>query len=155
VIVYIDAHRERFGVEPICRALQFAPRTYWAAKARPVCERRQREDELRPEFVRVHRENFGVYGADKVWTQLNREGHRVARCTIERLMRDLGLGGAVRGNKHHTTITDQTAERPRDRVDRNFTAPAPNRLWVADLTYVRTWSGFVYVAFVTDACTRE
>jgi putative transposase len=154
VIAYIDAHRERFGVEPICRALQFAPRTYWAAKARPVSVRRRRDDALGPEIVRVHRENFGVYGADKVWAALNREGHRVARCTIERLMRDLGLQGAVRGKKHRTTIADGTAERPRDRVDRNFTAPAPNRLWVADLTYVRTWSGFVYVAFVTDVYSR-
>jgi putative transposase len=113
-----------------------------------------RDDELRLEIVRVHAENFGVYGADKVWAQLNREGHRVARCTIERLMRDLGLRGAVRGKKHRTTITDETAERPRDRVDRNFTAVAPNRLWVADLTYVRTWSGFVYVAFITDVYSR-
>jgi putative transposase len=154
VIAYIDAHRDRFGVEPICRVLQFAPRTYWAAKARPPCARARRDEELKPEIVRVHAENFGVYGADKVWAQLNREGQRVARCTIERLMRDLGLRGAVRGKKHRTTIADDTAERPRDRVDRNFTAPAPNRLWVADLTYVRTWSGFVYVAFITDVYSR-
>ncbi len=154
MIAYIDAHRDRFGVEPICRALQFAPRTYWAAKARPPCARRVRDDELRPEIVRVHAENYGVYGADKVWAQLNREGHRVARCTIERLMRDLDLRGAVRGKKHRTTIADETAERPSDRVDRNFTAVAPNRLWVADLTYVRTWSGFVYVAFITDVYSR-
>jgi putative transposase len=154
VIAYIDAHRERFGVEPICRALQFAPRTYWAAKARPPCARAGRDEELKPEIVRVHAENFGVYGADKVWAQLNREGHRVARCTVERLMRDLGLRGAVRGKPKRTTIADETAERPRDRVDRNFTASAPNRLWVADLTYVRTWSGFVYVAFITDVYSR-
>jgi putative transposase len=154
VIAYIDAHRERFGVEPICRALQFAPRTYWAAKARPVSVRCQRDEELGPEIGRVHRENFGVYGADKVWAQLNREGHRVARCTVERLMRELKLQGAVRGKKHRTTIADDVAVRPRDLVDRNFTAPAPNRLWVADLTYVRTWSGFVYVAFVTDVYSR-
>ena len=155
MIAYIDAHRERFGVEPICRALQFAPRTYFAAKARPrVSASSARDEVLKPEIVRVHAENFGVYGADKVWAQLNREGHRVARCTIERLMRDLGLRGAVRGKKHRTTIADEAVERPRDRVDRNFTAPAPNRLWVADLTYVRTWSGFVYVAFVTDVYSR-
>ncbi len=103
VIAYIDAHRDRFGVEPICRALQFAPRTYWAAKARPPCARARRDEELKPEIVRVHTENFGVYGADKVWAQLNREGVRVARCTIERLMRQLGLRGAVRGKKHRTT----------------------------------------------------
>jgi putative transposase len=154
VIAYIDAHRAKYGVEPICRALQFAPRTYWAAKARPVCARHQRDDALKPEIVRVHRENFGVYGADKVWAQLNREGHRVARCTIERLMRDLGLRGVVRGKKHRTTTSDETAARPRDLVERDFTAVAPNRLWVADLTYVRTWSGFVYVAFVTDVYSR-
>jgi putative transposase len=154
VIVYIDAHRDRFGVEPICRALQFAPRTYFAAKARPVSARHVRDEALKPEIARVHAENFAVYGADKVWAQLNREGQRVARCTIERLMRDLGLRGAVRGKKHRTTIGDDTATRPRDRVDRNFTAVAPNRLWVADLTYVRTWSGFVYVAFITDVYSR-
>jgi putative transposase len=154
VIAYIDAHRDQFGVEPICRVLQFAPRTYWAAKARPVSARHQRDEELRPEIMRVHRENFGVYGADKVWAQLNREGTRVARCTIERLMRELKLQGAVRGKRHRTTIADDLAARPRDLVDRNFTAVAPNRLWVADLTYVRTWSGFVYVAFVTDVYSR-
>jgi putative transposase len=154
VIAYIDAHRAKFGVEPICRALQFAPRTYWAAKARPCSARATRDAELRPEIVRVHAENYAVYGADKVWAQLNREGQRVARCTVERLMRDLGLQGAVRGKKHRTTIGDETAARPRDLVDRNFTAVAPNRLWVADLTYVRTWSGFVYVAFVTDVYSR-
>jgi putative transposase len=154
VIAYIDAHRDHFGVEPICRALQFAPRTYWAAKARPPCARDVRDAELRPEIVRVHAENYGVYRVDKVWAQLNREGHRVARCTIERLMRDLKLQGAVRGKRHRTTIADDLAARPRDLVDRNFTAVAPNRLWVADLTYVRTWSGFVYVAFVTDVYSR-
>jgi putative transposase len=116
--------------------------------------RRKRDEELKPAIARVHAENFGVYGADKVWAQLNREGVRVARCTIERLMRDLGLRGAVRGKPKRTTITDDTAQRPRDLVDRNFTATAPNRLWVADLTYVRTWSGFVYVAFITDVYSR-
>ncbi len=154
MIAYIDAHRATFGVEPICSALQFAPRTYWAAKARPDSARHVRDEVLRHEIVRVHRENFGVYGADKVWAQLNREGQRVARCTVERLMRDLGLHGVVRGKKHRTTVADDTAVRPRDLVDRNFTAAAPNRLWVADLTYVRTWSGFVYVAFVTDVYSR-
>jgi len=155
VIAYIDAHRDRFGVEPICRALQFAPRTYYAAKARPPSTRAVRDKELRPEIVRVHAENFGVYGAAKVWAQLNREGIRVARCTVERLMADLGLRGAVRGKPARTTIADDTAGRPRDLVDRQFAAAAPNRLWVADLTYVRTWSGFVYVAFVTDVFSRR
>ncbi len=155
MITYIDAHRGRFGVEPICRALQFAPRTYFAAKARPVSARAVRDAELRPLIERVHRENFGVYGAAKVWAQLNREGHRVARCTVERLMRDLGLRGAVRGKPHRTTTPDDAAGRPRDLVDRQFVAPAPNWLWVADLTYVRTWSGFVYVAFITDVFSRR
>jgi putative transposase len=154
VIALIDAHRATFGVEPICMALQFAPRTYHAAKARGPSLRRQRDAELKPEIVRVFRENFGVYGADKVWAQLNREQILVARCTIERLMRELKLHGAVRGKKHRTTVGDGLAVRPRDLVDRNFTAVAPNRLWVADLTYVRTWSGFVYVAFVTDVYSR-
>jgi putative transposase len=155
VIAYIDAHRARFGVEPICRTLQFAPRTYYAAKHRPASARAVRDAELRPEIVRVHRDNFGVYGAPKVWAQLNREGHQVARCTVERLMRELGLRGAVRGKPKRTTITDDAADRPRDLVDRQFVAPAPNRLWVADLTYVRTWSGFVYVAFITDVFSRR
>lgn len=155
MIAYIDAHRARFGVEPICTTLQFAPRTYYAAKARPVSARAVRDAELRPEIMRVHRDNFGVYGAPKVWAQLNREGHEVARCTVERLMRELGLRGAVRGKPKRTTISDDAADRPRDLVARQFVAPAPNRLWVADLTYVRTWSGFVYVAFITDVFSRR
>ena len=155
MIAYIDAHRDRFGVEPICTTLQFAPSTYWSAKRRPQSARSERDEALRAEIVRVHRENFGVYGAPKIWAQLNREGHRVARCTVERLMRDLGLRGAVRGKPKRTTIADDTIERPRDLVDRQFTATAPNRLWVADLTYVRTWSGFVYVAFITDVYSRR
>jgi len=97
----------------------------------------------------VHRENFGVYGVDKVWAQLNREGVRVARCTVARVMRDLGLRGVVRGKPKYTTVAGEAADRPRDLVDRTFVASAPNRLWVADLTYVRTWSGFVYVAFAS------
>jgi putative transposase len=155
VIAYIDAHRDRFGVEPICTALQFAPRTYYAAKARPTSARAQRDKALKTEIVRVHADNFGVYGAAKVWAQLKREGTQVARCTVERLMRELGLRGAVRGKPVRTTIGDDTADRPRDLVDRQFAAPAPNRLWVADLTYVRTWSGFVYVAFITDVFSRR
>src|SRR3954471_19270225 len=122
MIVFIDAQRERCGVEPICNVLQFAPSTYWSAKRRPACARAIRDEQLCREIARVHAENFAVYGADKVWAQLNREGHRVARCTVERLMRRLGLRGAVRGKKHRTTIADATTERPRDRVDRNFTA---------------------------------
>jgi putative transposase len=155
VIAYIEVHRDRFGVEPICRALQFAPSTYWSAKRRPPAARAVRDEELKVHIARVHAENFGVYGASKIWAQLNREGTRVARCTVERLMRDLGLQGAVRGRPRRTTIPDAAAERPRDLVDRQFHAEAPNRLWVADLTYVRTWSGFVYVAFITDVFSRR
>ena len=154
MIVYIDKHRSRFGVEPICSVLQFAPRTYYAAKARPLSARALRDAELKPQIARVHRDNFGVYGVDKVWAQLNREGVRVARCTVARLMRELGLRGVMRGKPKFTTIPGDAADRPRDLVDRSFVAGAPNRLWVADLTYVRTWSGFVYVAFITDVYSR-
>ena len=153
--MFIDAYRGRFGVEPICRVLQFAPSTYWSAKRRPRCARQVRDEELKPEVQRVYDENFGVYGAPKIWAQLNREGIRVARCTVERLMRDLGIQGAVRGKPKRTTIPDDAAARPADLVDRQFTAATPNRLWVADLTYVRTWSGFVYVSFVTDVFSRR
>jgi hypothetical protein len=154
VIAYIETNRHRFGVEPICSVLQFAPRTYCAAKARPLSARAVRDSELRPAVARVHRDNFGVYGVDKVWAQLNREGVRVARCTVARLMRELGLRGVVRGKPNHTTSAGAAADRPRDLVDRRFRAGAPNRLWVADLTYVRTWSGFVYAAFITDVYSR-
>ncbi len=143
---YIDQRRDRWGVEPICRALQFAPQTYYATKARPVSARAVRDAELCVEILRVYEENRRVYGADKIWTQLNREGIRVARCTVERLMRRLGIQGIRRGRRWKTTIPDELQARPSDLVDRNFTAPAPNRLWVADLTYVKTHSGFVYVA---------
>jgi putative transposase len=155
VIAYIDAHRAEFGVEPICRALQFAPRTYYAAKDPAGVGRSVRDETLKPEIVRVHADNFGVYGAAKVWAQLNREGIAVARCTVERLMRELGLRGAVRGKPVHTTAGDDAADRPRGLVDRQFSAAGPNRLWVADLTYVRTWSGFVYVAFIADVYSRR
>ena len=156
MIKFIDSHRHRFGVEPICRVLQFAPSTYWSAKRRPRCARSIRDEELKPEIRRVYEENFGVYGAPKVWAQLNREGITVARCTVERLMRDLGIQGAVRGKAKRTTIpADDPGSKPADLVDRQFTAAAPNRLWVADLTYVRTWSGFVYVSFVVDAFSRR
>jgi putative transposase len=155
VIAYIDAHRDRFGVEPICTALQFAPSTYWSAKGRARSARTVRDEALKAHIARVHAENFGVYGAPKIWAQLNREGISVARCTVERLMRDLGLRGAVRGRPRRTTVPAEAVERPRDLVDRQFRAEAPNRLWVADLTYVRTWAGFVYVAFITDVFSRR
>lgn len=143
---YIDQRRGVWGVEPICRALQFAPQTYYASKARPVSARAVRDAELCVEILRVYEENRRVYGADKIWMQLNREGTRLARCTVERLMRRLGIQGIRRGRRWKTTIPDELQARPSDLVDRNFTAPAPNRLWVADLTYVKTHSRFVYVA---------
>jgi transposase InsO family protein len=159
-VAYIDAHRDRFGVEPICRVLtehgcKIAPNTYWVAKKRPPSARALRDEELKPQILRVHSENLDVYGADKVWTQLNREGTRVARCTVERLMGELGLSGARRGKAYKvTTRSDDRQHRPRDLVDRDFTAPAPNRLWVADLTYVKTHVGWVYAAFIIDVFSR-
>ena len=144
---FIEAGRERFGVEPICRELQVAPSTYYAARRRRPSARRVRDEALKVKLRQVHAEHFGVYGARKVWHQLQREGIPVARCTVERLMRELGLSGVVRGKVLHTTAPDESAPRPADLVERDFRAPVPNRLWVADLTYVRTWSGFAYVAF--------
>lgn len=152
---YIDAHRERFGVEPICSVLQFAPQTYYAAAGRPASMRRQRDERLKVEIQRVFDEHRQVYGADKVWAQLNREGQRVARCTVERLMRELGLRGVVRGKTVRTTVGDTGVARPADLVDRQFRSTAPNRLWVSDLTYVKTHSGWVYVAFVIDVFSRR
>jgi len=151
---YIDAHRDRFGVEPICQTLQVAPSTYYAVKTRRPAVRRVRDAELQRDVSRVHRDNFGVYGVDKIWRQLRREGIAVGRDRVARLMRDLGLAGAVRGKKARTTVPGDVGARPADLVDRAFSAPAPNRLWVADLTYVSTWSGFVYTAFIVDAFSR-
>jgi len=151
---YIDTNRDRFGVEPICRVLQFAPATYYAVKNRPPSQRTMRNQDLKVDVRRVWEENRRVYGADKVWAQLNREGIRVARCTVERLMRSLEIAGVVRGKTVRTTWGDEAAGRPADLVDRQFRAEAPNRLWVADLTYVKTHSGWVYVAFVTDVFSR-
>jgi putative transposase len=154
MIAYIDAHRDRFGVEPICELLPIAPSTYHAAKRRPPSARALRDEELKAEIARVHAEHFGVYGARKVWRQLGREGVTVARCTVERLMRELHLQGVRRGKARRTTTPDGTTARPADLVDRDFSAQRPNQLWVADLTYVATWSGFVYVAFIIDAFSR-
>ena len=154
MIAYIDANRDRFGVEPICQVLPIAPSTYHAAKRRPLSARALRDQELKAEIARVHAEHFGVYGARKVWRQLHREGIAVARCTVERLMGGLGLEGVRRGKPRRTTTPDPTAARPADLVERDFSATRPNQLWVADLTYVATWSGFVYVAFVIDAFSR-
>jgi len=152
---FITEHKARWGVEPICRELQVAPSSYYAAIGRPISARRRRDEALRVAIRRVWEEHRRVYGADKVWAQLQREGIPVARCTVERLMRQLGLRGAVRGKPSvRTTIGDETSDRPLDLVARRFRAPAPNRLWVADLTYVKTHSGWVYVAFVVDVCSR-
>jgi putative transposase len=151
---FIDAHRERFGVEPICRELQVAPSTYYAARHRPASARRVRDEALKVKLRQLHSGQCDVYGARKAWRQLRREGIPAARCTVERLMRELGLRGTVRGKPHRTTIPDETAPRPADLVARHFQADRPDRLWVADLTYVRTWSGFVYVAFIIDAYSR-
>jgi putative transposase len=160
-VAFIDANRHRtsadglvWGVEPICRVLQVAPSTYYAARSRPPSERAVRDAELVGEIGRVHAENYSVYGADKVWAQLNREGIRVARCTVERLMRQQGLRGAVRGKTWVRTTLTGGEDRPADLVERQFRAPEPNRLWVADLTYVKTHSGWVYVAFVIDVYSR-
>ena len=161
MIRFIDMHRDQFGVELICRVLKDAvrgfltSRGYRAAKARPASARQLKDELLVPEVVRLHAENYGVYGARKVWLQLNREGIEVARCTVERLMQQLGLRGAVRGRVKRTTIGDPAAQRPQDLVQRKFAPAAPNRLWVADMTYVSTWSGWVYVAFVIDAYARR
>jgi putative transposase len=152
---FIDTNKKRWGVEPICRLVQFAPATYYAATTRPVSRRTTRDDDLKVAIGRVWKEHLGVYGADKVWAQLKREGQYVARCTVERLMRALGLRGVVRGKtKVRTTRGDEAAARPADLVKRQFRAPAPNALWVADLTYVKTHTGWVYVAFIIDVFSR-
>jgi putative transposase len=154
-VSFITEHRSRWGVEPICRVLQVAPSGYYAAISRPPSARRQRDEALQVNIRRVWEEHRCVYGADKVWAQLKREGSPVARCTVERLMRTLGLRGVVRGKSNvRTTVTAETDHRPLDLVARQFRAPAPNRLWVADLTYVKTHRGWVYVAFVVDVCSR-
>jgi len=148
---FIDARRSEFGVEPICALLPIAPSTYYAARSRPASRRALRDEQISGEIRRVFDQNYRVYGARKVWRQLYREGYAVARCTVERLMRREGLQGAVRGKKWRTTTSDPQAPRPADLVERDVSAEAPNRLWLADLTYVRTWASFVCVAFVCDA----
>ena len=151
---FIDGHRHRWGIEPICRVLQVAPSTYYAARSRPPSARQLRDAQLKVEIERVYKDNFEVYGARKVWRQLHREGIVVGRDRVARLMGELGIVGVVRGKTKRTTIPAETAERPADLVERDFSAPAPNRLWVADLTYVATWAGFAYVALVIDAYSR-
>jgi putative transposase len=157
---FIDDHRSSYGVESICAMLPIAPSTYYEQKARQVDpsrlpKRTQRDAVLCKEIDRVWHENRRVYGARKVWKQLGREDIPVARCTVERLMGKLGLQGVVRGRKPKTTIPDDAAARPADLVQRDFAATRPNQLWAADLTYVATWSGFVYAAFVIDAYSRR
>lgn len=160
MITFIDAHREAYGVEPICRLLPIAPSTYRAHVARRrdperLSARARRDACLKVEVRRVFEENFSVYGVRKVWRQLRREGFDVARCTVARLMQRMGLKGATRGKPHRTTVSDAATSCPRDRVNRQFHAPAPNRLWVSDFSYVSTWAGFVYVAFVIDVYARR
>jgi transposase InsO family protein len=160
MVSFIDAHRAEYGVEPICTQLPIAPSTYYESKAREVDPARlparaRRDIALSGEIQRVYDENFRVYGAYKVWRQLNREQISVARCTVERLMRSLGLQGVVRGRSCRTTISDDAAGRPADLVNRQFKATRPNQLWVADITFVATWTGFVYVAFVIDVYSRR
>ncbi len=150
IVSFIDAERDRFGVEPICEALQVAPSTFYAARTRRPCRRAVRDAELEEHIRRVFEDNYGVYGARKVWRQLNREGIEVARCTVERLMRQLGLAGRVRGRRRRTTLPAPAADRPADLVERSFAASGSNRLWVADITYVAIWSGFAYAALVID-----
>jgi putative transposase len=156
---FIDDHREAYGVEPICKVLPIAPSTYYlhaARKADPSKRpaRARRDETLSEHIQKIWEENFQVYGARKVWLQLEREGQRVARCTVERLMRQLGLHGVVRGKTVKTTVSNPAAPCPLDRVNRQFTAARPNALWVADFTFVSTWQGFVYVAFVIDVFSR-
>ncbi len=157
---FIDEHRARCGVEPICSALQIAPSAYRRHAARQrdpalLPARARRDASLLPQVQRVYDQNLRVYGADKVWRQLRREGTAVARCTVERLMRQRGLQGARRGKAVRTTVPDAKAACPLDRVNRQFKAQRPNQLWVADFTYISTWQGFVYVAFVVDVFARR
>jgi putative transposase len=160
ILDYIEANKQEFGVAPICRVLTehgcpIAPSTYYEARGRAPSRRQVRDDELAVEIGRVHSENYSVYGARKVWLQLRRDNIDVARCTVERLMRQAGLEGARRGKARRTTVADPQGQRAQDLVGRKFNPQAPNVLWVADFTYVSTWSGWVYVAFVIDAYSRR
>ena len=157
---FVSEHKGVFGIEPICRVLSehgcaIAPSTYYDTVGRPPSARAVRDEQLKAAITAVHQDNYGVYGARKVWLALNREGIPVARCTVERLMRELGLAGARRGKKVRTTVPGQGAARPADLVKRRFSPAAPDRLWVADFTYVPAGTGMVYVAFVIDAYSRR
>lgn len=158
-VAFIEDHREGLGVEPLCRTMQIAPSTYYEHRRRRIdperrSEREKRDEELRPHIQRVWDANLMVYGARKVWLELKREGRSVARCTVARLMHLMGLQGVVRGKAKRTTIANDNDPRPLDLVKRNFTATRPNQLWVADFTYVATWTGFVFVAFITDVYSK-
>ena len=160
MIAFINDHREAYGIEPICKVLPIALSTYHAHIAQRIdpskrSARAQRDEALKIEVRRVFEENFRVYGARKVWRQLRREGFTIARCTVERLMASLGLQGVIRGKPVRTTISDKSVACPLDHVNRQFQASRPNALWVSDFTYVATWTGFVYVAFVIDAYARR
>ncbi len=159
MVWFIDTYRGVYGVEPICAVLPIAPSTYYEHKARQANPERlparaKRDQVLKCHIRRVRQENFEVYGVRKMWRQMKLEGIDVARCTVRRLMREMGLRGVVRGREFKTTIADDSRVRPPDLVERNFTATRPNQLWVSDLTYVATWGGFVYVAFVIDVFSR-
>jgi putative transposase len=160
MVLFIDVHRDTYGVEPICAQLPIAPSTYYEHKARETDSERlplrlRPDRELSDEIKRIRDENYRVYGARKVWRQLKREQFEVARCTVERLLQVLGLQGAVRGKTCRTTVSDAAAERPADLVNRQFTDTRPNQLWVANITFVATWVGFVHVAFVIDVFARR
>jgi putative transposase len=160
MVSFIDSHKETYGVEPICKCLPIAPATYYEEKARQrdltrLPERKQRDLRLQEKILKVWNENFQVYGVRKVRHQLIRESTSAARCTVARLMKTMGLKGVVRGRKCYTTVSDDATPRPPDLVDRKFEAGRPNQLWVADFTYVATWTGFVYVAFVIDVFSRK
>lgn len=157
---FIDQHREAYGVEPICKVLPIAPSTYHRHKELAQqpgrrSDRAKRDEQLTAEVQRIWEQNHRVYGARKLWKQLNREGIPSARCTVERLMRRLGIEGVRRGKRCITTIPADMADKPLDLVNRQFTAERPDQLWVADITYVATWSGFIYVAFVVDVFSRR
>ena len=156
---FVDSQREQHGVQPVVEALaqtpaQIAPSTYYAYKSRPVSARAARDEQLLDTIEVVHEENYGVYGARKIWHELKRQDHDVARCTVERLMRQAGLRGLLRDKSPRTTRPAAETDRPADLVERDFTAVRPNQLWVADLTYVRTAAGWVYAAFILDVFSR-
>ena len=155
MVDFIDENREVFGVEPICAELPIAPSTYYAAKSRPASARARRDAELTPRLVALWRANYSVYGAHKLWQAARRAGIAVGRDQVARLMRGAGIEGVRRGRRVRTTRPDAGAARPEDLVERDFSAPAPNRLWVADLTYVATWAGVAYVCFIVDAFSRR